>query len=489
MSLDKYHEKRNFNSTNEPKGKVGKQSKSKTNKSKTSQSKTKPYRFVIQYHQARAKHYDFRLEWKGVLLSWAVPKGLSMNPKDKRLAVHVEDHPTQYADFEGVIPKGNYGAGSVEIFDKGNYLPLEDMDKGLKKGHIKVLLNGTKLKGAWSLVRLEDDNWLIIKSDDEFVETKSSQKKTNKNPFSNISPQLATLSNKIPQGKDWLFEIKYDGYRILSYFEQGKIKMLSRNQNDYTQKFNNIAKSLTKLNQDSFVVDGEVVVFDENGKTDFGMLQNSIKTQAFPMHYVIFDLLALNGEDLRDLPLFKRKEKLERLLAKADDNLILSSFVINKGEESFSLAKQNNLEGIVAKNINSPYTSKRTDDWLKIKCYLRQEFVLCGYTTSSKNELISAILLGYYHDDELIYVGKVGTGLDQAQKEELYKKFKKLISKSCPFKKAKKEKNVVWLQPKLVAEIQFAELTSEKLLRQPSFIALRTDKAPKEVKLEIIDEH
>lgn len=466
MSLQKYKQKRNFDKTTEPKGKI---------------KKTKSNRFVIQYHQARAKHYDFRLEHNGVLLSWAVPKGLSNDPKQKRLAVMVEDHPVDYIDFEGIIPKGNYGAGTVEIFDNGKYMPLEDFSMGLKKGHIKFLLSGKKLKGAWSLIKTNDKNWLIVKIDDQFTKQEKPQK--TKLPFKTCQVQLATLTEKIPTGKDWLFEIKYDGYRIVSYVENGKVKMLSRNNIDYTNKFASLKKSLQQIEEDNFIVDGEVVVFDKNGKTDFGMLQNNIKHKKNEFFYVIFDILALNGKDLRDLPLIERKAKLERLLYNADKNLIFSSHV-SKGKQSFEFAKKNNLEGIVSKKASSHYLGKRNTDWLKIKCYKRQEFVIAGYITSEKNEILSSLLLGYYNNKKLIYVGKVGTGFNELNKIKLHTMFVSHIRKTCPFDTIPTKDKCVWLKPKFVAEIQFAELTKEKLLRQPSFLGLRDDKNAKDVKLE-----
>ncbi len=468
MSLVEYKKKRNFKSTNEPKGKI---KRGKTNK------------FVVQYHEARAKHYDFRLEHNGVLISWAIPKGLSTDPKDRRLAVHVEDHPLEYANFEGIIPKGNYGAGTVEIFDSGSYVALEDMEKGLKKGHIKIFLKGNKLKGAWSLIKFKDDNWFAIKIDDEFV--KSQTEKSATLPFKSATVQLATLTEKIPSSKGWIFEIKYDGYRILSFVENGKVKMFTRNGIDYAKKLSTVADSLKKIDQESFVVDGEIVSFDESGKSDFGLLQACLKNNTNNLYYCVFDLLALNGEDLRDIPLIERKKKLERLLFKAKENIIYSSHT-NKGKETFEFAKENYLEGIIAKKEKSKYIGKRTEDWLKIKCYLRQEFVIAGFTTSEKNSVLSALILGYYENNKLKFIGKVGTGFSEKDKKELVKIFKRSIVDKCPFAIEKKIKNVVWLKPKFVAEIQFAELTKDNLLRQPSFIALREDKDVKDVVLEEI---
>ena len=467
MGLKEYRNKRNFESTNEPKGKV---------------EKSIEHKFVVQYHEARAKHYDFRLEHNGVLISWAVPKGLSTNPKDKRLAVHVEDHPLDYIDFEGIIPKGNYGAGTVEIFDNGTYVPLEDFEKGLKNGHLKFFLRGTKLQGGYSLIKFKDNNWFIIKTDDEFAGVE--KKKNKKIPFKKAPVQLATLADKVPIGKDWLFEIKYDGYRIVSFVENGKVKMLSRNNINYTKKLKVISENLKKINHTSFVVDGEIVSFDKNGKSDFGLLQESIKKGGSSLYYCIFDLLSLNGEDLRNLPLIERKAKLERMLFKSNNNLIYSSHV-DDGKETFDFAKQNNLEGIIAKKKISVYTGKRTDDWLKIKCYARQEFVIAGYTTSDKNTVLSALLLGYYKNKKLVYAGKVGTGFDKKARKDLVATFKSSIAKESPFSDKIKVNNAVWLKPKFVAEIQFAEFTLDNLLRQPSFVGLRPDKNAKDVVLEV----
>ncbi|MBO5394670.1 MAG: non-homologous end-joining DNA ligase [Clostridia bacterium] len=472
--LENYNKKRNFSSTKEPRG-------------KPSSKKSKSKMFVIQHHKARADHYDFRLEHQGVLLSWAVPKGLSTNPKTRRLAVEVEPHPVEYANFEGIIPKGNYGAGSVKIEDKGNYIALTSMKSALKKGHIKVLLNGQKYKGVWSLIKTDEKNWLIIKDKDEFVcnEDLAEKKQSNKLPFSKCSPMLATLSNSIPKGKDWLFEIKYDGYRIFAFKEKNKIKLISRNEKDYTATFYSIKDSLLKIKHD-FIVDGELVSFDEKGRSDFGLLQNNIKSAKQGFVYVIFDLIALNGQDLRNTPLAQRKSLLQLLLEKCPKNLVFSNHVEGKGQQSFSFAKKMGLEGIVAKKKDSFYSESRSNDWIKIKCYKRQEFVIGGYTVSSANNLISSILVGYYKNDKFLFAGKVGTGFNATTKQNLRKKLDKIQTSKCPFYNSLSisNKSCVFVKPQVVAEIQYAEFTKTNVLRQPSYIGLREDKAAKDVVLE-----
>ena len=464
--LGEYHKKRKFSATPEPVGKV---------------KKSKKKRFVVQLHRARAKHYDFRLEHRGVLISFAVPKGLSLNPKDKRLAVMVEDHPVDYIDFEGIIPKGNYGAGTVEIFDTGTYMPLENMVQGLKNGHLKVFLEGQKLRGVWALVKMEDNNWLVIKDNDDYVETQP--KKVKKLPFKEISPQLATLSEDLPTGKDWVFEIKYDGYRSLAFAQNGKVKIYSRNGLDYSKKFAQITKSLEKLDANNFVLDGEIVVFDSSGKSDFGLLQDAIKSGQNTLVFVVFDLLALDGQDLRQNTLLKRKKRLEMLVFKAEPNIVYSQHV-TQGKKALEFAQKNALEGIVAKKTTSVYLGTRNQDWLKIKCSKRQEFVVAGFTTTEKNQVLSAILVGYYQNKDLVFVGKVGVGFSEEDKGLLYKKFKRHIRKTSPFVNEKRIKNAVYLSPNFVAEIAYAEITKDGRLRQPKFLGLRQDKNPKSVVLE-----
>lgn len=471
MSLEKYNNKRNFEKTNEPKGKV-------------KDGKTKNLKFVVQHHRATADHYDLRLEHNGVMISFAVPKGLPKTKNTKRLAVMVEAHPLEYANFEGVIPKGNYGAGVVEIFDKGSYVQLYDFDEGLKRGSLKFFLNGEKLQGGYSLVRMDEKNWLILKNDDKFVQKQEKNTKKPQNPFKSVSPMLATLSDKIPTGKNWAFEIKYDGYRIIAFKNGKTVKLFSRNGNDYTKKFSTISESLSKIAKDiPFVLDGEIVCFNQSGASDFGLLQQNIKSGKGNFVYVVFDLLALNGKDLRNIPLLERKEHLKNLIDGANKNIMFSTHVLGNGKKCFKMAKDLNLEGVVAKKIDSEYVEKRSEDWLKIKCYKRQEFVIVGYQTSDKNKVLSAILVGYYKAGKLVFAGKVGTGFSENTKKELVKKFESQKSEKCYLSDEKKLK-ANWLKPKLVAEIKFAEFTKDNVLRQPSFVGLRTDKKAKDVVLE-----
>lgn len=476
MSLKEYHKKRDFKKTKEPVGQV-------------KNKKTKSLNFVVQYHEARAKHYDFRLEWNGMLLSWAVPKGPPLTPNVKRLAVKVEDHPLEYQYFEGVIPKGEYGGGTVEIWDKGNYAPLENMEDGLKHGNIKVVLNGNKLKGDFHIVKTKENNWILFKGKEEFKVENTSVKTNNKiikNPFSQAPVQLTKLETKIPKGNNWLFEVKYDGYRIISYVENNKVSLYSRNGADYTQKFPNIVNSLIIIGKNkSFVLDGEMVVTNEDGKTDFGDLQESIRAKRNNFNYVVFDILAHNGKDLRGEKLLTRKTKLEKLLNNCPENITFSNYVIGKGEESFNAAKELGLEGIVGKKTNSIYSGNRDGDWIKIKCYNEQEFVVVGYCTTPKNKTLSALLLGYYNKNELKYVGKVGTGFNTEIKTKLANSLQKLVIKKSKFDVVPKiNDEVFWVRPTLVVQVQFAEITKENLLRQASFKGLRLDKDAKDVTLE-----
>jgi bifunctional non-homologous end joining protein LigD len=496
MELKEYNQKRDFNKTEEPEGKIIDTQKGKLV-------------FVVQHHIARRDHFDFRLEWNGALLSWAVPKGPSFNPKDRRLAIQVEDHPYDYKDFEGTIPKGQYGGGTVMLWDEGYWKPLGDADKGLKEGNLKFELFGNRLKGKWALVRLNDQenkNWILLKEKDEYASTddKTSNfttsirtgrtmsqiekgiEKKDKNPISQVNVQLAKLVNTPPESEEWLFEIKYDGYRIIAFVEDS-VRLITRGGKDFTRHFEPIAQSLEKwANGRPMVLDGEIVIIDSQGRTDFQALQSYMKNpKGKSLTYIIFDLLALDGADLRDYPLIKRKEILSDLLKDAPKNLFYSKHVIGHGKQNLEAACRLKMEGIVGKKINSKYTGTRNGDWVKIKCSNSQEFVIGGYTkTDKKIKGISSVLLGYYEGDNLIYCGRAGTGFTEKTAQELEQKFNEIKQSSPPFAnapKSKKDENIVWVKPQYIAQVNFAEWTQDNLLRQASFKGLRMDKEPKEV--------
>lgn len=468
MKLEEYNKKRNFSSTNEPVGKT---------------QETTSLRFVVQLHHARAKHYDFRLEWKGVLISFAVPKNLSKQVGTKRLAIHVEDHPVSYINFEGTIPKGNYGAGTVEIYDSGSYFPNINLDEGFKKGNFKVNLQGQKFKGCWNFSKMDEKNWLAIKCKNNF---ETSFVKAKKNPFGFVPVCLATLTTNVPEGKNWIYEVKFDGYRALCVCENNKVKIFSRNGKNFTAKFSSIASSLEKLcTNSSFVVDGEIVCLDKKGRSSFELLQSEIKTGGGNFCYVVFDILAFNGKDLRNQKLFERKEILEKLMKNCEKNLVFSEIIKESGKKTFEIAKKLGLEGIVAKEINSLYTGERTKFWLKIKARKSQEFVVGGITTTQKNQTLSSILVGFFENGKFVFAGKVGTGFNEETKQSLAKILLKNKTKTCPFENdCKVNESVVWVKPKLVVQVEFASLTSKNLLRQASFVGIREDKKPSDVVLE-----
>ena len=505
--LKEYNKKRDFENTFEPEGKT--------------EVSGIGLRFVVQHHMARRDHYDLRLEWNGVLLSWAVPKGPSYDTHDKRLAVKVEDHPMEYRHFEGTIPKGQYGGGAVMLWDEGFWEPYGNVEEGLIKGELKFVLKGLRLKGKWTLIRWNakssetKDNWLLLKERDEYVKVtdgiseyttsvrtgrnmkeieKGEDEKVIRNPFEIADVQLAKLVNAIPDGEEWLYELKYDGYRIMAFVEGSSVQLMSRNRNDYSDRFYEIVSSIIDFSSGrAMVLDGEMVITDKSGKTDFHALQNYMRNPKDKnLTYIIFDLLALDGVDFRKHPLIHRKEILKDLMKDAPPNLYYSRYVRGNGKECFAAACDANMEGIVGKKADSTYSGARNGDWIKIKCDKRQEFVIGGYSLSDKKTSgASSLLLGIYDGDKLDYVGRAGTGISQDDSEMLEKKFASLIRIDSPFNqipKPRANEKVIWLEPELVAEIKFAEWTKDNILRQASFKGLREDKAPKDIKKEKVEE-
>lgn len=499
-TLDDYNRKRNFEKTAEPEGIPEKPGES--------------LRFVVQHHMARTDHFDFRLQWNGALLSWAVPKGPSYDTRDKRLAVQVEDHPLEYRNFEGTIPKGEYGGGVVMLWDEGTWEPQGDAEEALGKGSLKFFLHGSRLKGKWALVRLRakagetKSNWLLLKEKDDYAKPADGiseyttsirsgrsmteieageEEKFTRNPFDKADVQLAKLVSRVPDGEDWLYELKYDGYRILAFVEADGVRLVTRNGSDYTARFRGAAVSLLDWAAGrAMVLDGEMAVTDAEGKTDFQALQNYLRDpKDRTLTYIIFDLLALDGTDLRGRSLTERKGALEALLKDGPKSLSYSPHIRGNGKESFLAACEANLEGIVGKKADSIYSGTRNGDWIKLKCGTRQEFVIGGYTLSDKKTSgISSLLLGVYEGQALVYTGRAGTGLNSRGIKELEEKFERIKSKEPPFRQTpeqKKNEKITWLEPVLAAEINFAEWTEDNLLRQASFKGLRADKNPRDI--------
>jgi bifunctional non-homologous end joining protein LigD len=522
MGLKEYTSKRKFEKTSEPRPGPGQEQGRLV--------------FVVQKHAARALHYDLRLEMEGVLKSWAVPKGPSLNPSIKRLAVMVEDHPLEYKDFEGVIPDENYGAGSVIIWDRGYYRHPSDSEgreseklllEGLRKGDMKFFLHGEKLQGEFALIKTRKDEktWLLLKKKDAHAALgdvleknhsvvsektledvtlinpqKSRQKKLDQihlreameeehleqTPVApmpqGIQPMLPTLIKKPFDHPDWIFEVKWDGYRAVAEIRKGSVSLYSRNGLSFNRKFSPIVDSLKKIRFKA-VLDGEVVVVDDRGHPDFHLLQDYQKSGKGYLLYYVFDLLHLEGHDLTGLPLLRRRALLKKILP-ADPKIKFSEHVTKEGTLFFKVVAEKGLEGIVAKHSQSAYRmGERSRQWLKVKTQLVQEGVIAGFTEprgSRRN--LGSLVLGVYDNGVLTFIGHAGGGLSAGVLREIREKLNPLIIEECPFKvKPKTNTPVTWVKPELVCEVAFRGWTSEGMMRHPVFSRLREDKTARAV--------
>lgn len=566
MALELYRKKRSEDKTPEPFG---------------GKSNGKELRFVIQKHDASHLHYDFRLEMEGVLKSWAVPKGPSMDPDIKRLAMMVEDHPYDYRTFEGIIPKGQYGGGTVIVWDEGTYIPSDvegdikayekELRKDLEAGRLKFKMNGKKLKGEFALVKTKgrgENSWLLMKLEDEFAtkkyitkldesvisgksiaemekspdkvygeedaekkEKKTKAKKTEKPSstkkdtatetskpkksskdiktvekllknataqkfYTSVDPMLATLVDKPFDSDEWIYEVKWDGYRAIAFMNEGEVEIKSRNDKSFNEKFYPIYDELKQININA-VIDGEIVVVGSNGQANFGALQNWRSEADGDLVFYVFDILWLDGKDLKAFTLMERREILKQILPESD-SILLSEAFETSGIEFLETAKKMNLEGIMAKRKDSAYhTKNRTKNWLKIKANKRQEVVIGGYTLNDgSRKKFSSLLVGVYEGKKLIYTGKVGTGFNTKDQKEMMEQFKPLITDKPPFDKEPDvnkpsrfrpdppHATVTWLKPKLLCEVAFTELTTDGIMRHPSFQGMRSDKKATSVTLE-----
>ncbi|HEV2403590.1 MAG TPA: DNA ligase D [Candidatus Saccharimonadales bacterium] len=505
MSLRAYTAKRHFNHTPEPKGGSG--------------SKHHSLRFVVQEHHATTLHYDFRLELDGVLKSWAIPKGPTLNPHEHHLAIQTEDHPYDYRNFEGIIPEGNYGAGNVIIWDEGTYVAragkAEDSQKTLRRefkaGHMTFVLHGEKLHGEFALIKMKDDkSWLLVKKQDDAASAtdvtrqdtsvRSSQRVDDlgahgklpdlseypkRSPSKLVKPMLCTLVDEPFDREGWLFEIKWDGYRAIASKQGSSIALYSRAGNNFIQKYPPVVEALRSFKHD-VVVDGEIVVLDKDGGAHFEWLQNWHRQPQGTLCYYLFDILWCDGRDVQSMPLLRRKALLKAVIP-LSDSLRYSDHVEHSGLKLFKEMQRQGMEGMVAKLGSSPYRpGERGNDWLKIKTHLRQEVVIGGYTEPrGGRKYLGSLLVGTYDQGQLHYVGHSGGGIPDDQRKLLRDKLAKLERETSPFASTPKPNAPVhWAKPMLVCEMVFSEWTEEGYMRQPEYKGLRPDKKPTEVHRE-----
>jgi bifunctional non-homologous end joining protein LigD len=489
--LERYREMRDFDVTPEPRGK------------KVSARK-KRLRYYIQRHDATRLHYDFRLELDGVLKSWAVPKGPSLDPADKRLAMQTEDHPLEYGEFEGVIPEKQYGAGEVLLWDKGVWTP-EDKDPAaaLAKGRLHFRLDGEKLRGSWVLSRMKNGkSWLLIKRHDDEARPdvditlerpesvkrapKAAKRASRAQLPQFVTPQLATLVTQPPKTGDWVYEVKHDGYRMLCRFTKGDVRLFTRSGRDWTEKLPHLVRELAKLGLDGAWLDGEIVVPGPDGRSSFQALQNAFEGGAdSKIVYYVFDAPFLDGRDLRQLPLRERKTRLRKAL-KTNDAVRFSGDLAGSAQEVLEHACKLGLEGVIGKQADSVYVAGRTKSWIKLKCRLTQDFVIAGYTRPGGSRSgFGALVLGVYErPGRLVYAGKVGTGFDEDSLKKLTRKFAAYRTPDSPLVNPPRERDIQWLRPVLVAQVEFTERTNDGVIRQGSFMGLREDIPAKSVGME-----
>jgi bifunctional non-homologous end joining protein LigD len=528
--LATYNKKRDFAKTAEPAGKVA-------------PGRGKALRFMVQKHDATRLHFDFRLELDGMLKSWAVTRGPSLDPDDKRLAVRTEDHPLSYATFEGTIPKGEYGGGTVMLWDRGTWTPVPGKDprKTIEEGHLHFTLDGERMKGEWVMFRLKPrgkergENWILRKVEDDFagsptgltegflrsvktgrtMEEIAAGKKASSSPprkrgsslvasvkkkldsrvrgnevtFPKFrEPQKATLVDHVPAGAGWLSEMKYDGYRCLLALAGGEARIYTRTGLDWTEKFPEIATAAGAIDCEGALLDGEIVALDGEGRTDFSALQQAISEGGRGLTLFLFDAIEIDGEKLDKLPNIARKQRLATLIGKGEPPAILyADHILGKGEQLFEAMCAAGQEGIVAKKADAPYRSGRTKNWLKVKCTRRQEFVIAGWSESDKaGRGFRALLLATHDKGKLRYAGKVGTGFSAETQADLLRRLGKLATARPPVEVPHAEaRGAHWVKPTLVAEIAFAQFTADNVVRHASFLGLRGDKAAKEVALEM----